>query len=79
MTVTDNQKAVLAEHQAADKAVVEAADAEERETLGSLLGHTIVEAEFNKTGYGGYTLTLDDGRTVVFGGSPFIEMSVTTL
>jgi len=83
MTATDNQKAVLAEHQAADKAVVEAADAEERETLGSLLGHTIVEAEveaeFNKTGYGSYTLTLDDGRTVVFGGSPFIAMSVTTL
>ena len=69
--MTDNQKAVLAEHQAAD--------AEERKTLGSLLGHTIMEAEFGKTGYGSYTFTLDDGRTVVFGGSPFIDMTVTAL
>ena len=79
MTLTDNQKAVLAEHQAADKAVVEAADAEERKTLGSLLGHAIVEAEFNKTGYGSYMLTLDDGRIVAFRDSPYLEMTVTTL
>lgn len=80
MTVTDNQKAVLAEHQAADQAVVDMADAEERKTLGSLLGHAIVEAEFGKTGLPcSYTLTLDDGRAIVFNGSPFIEMSVTAL
>ena len=79
MTVTDNQKAVLAEHQAADKAVVDAADAEERETLGSFLGHTIVEAEFGKTGYGSYTFTLDDGRIVAFRDSPYLEMRVESL
>ena len=79
LTTTDNQKAVLQEHEAADRAVLAAADAEERKTLGSLLGHAIVEVEFDKTGYGNYTITLDDGRTVVFGGSPFIEMPVAPL
>jgi hypothetical protein len=69
--MTDNQKAVLAEHQAAD--------AEERKTLGSLLGHTIMEAEFGKTGYGSYTFTLDDGRIVAFRDSPYLEMTVTAL
>ncbi len=79
MALTDNQKAVLQEHEAADRVVLDAADAEEQAALGGLLGHAIVEAEFNKTGYGSYTITLDDGRVVAFGGSPFIEMSVTTL
>ena len=61
--VTNNQEAVLREHEAADKAVVEAADAEERKTLGSLLGRVIVEAaRDNITGV--YELVIDDGRTI---------------
>ena len=82
MTVTDNQKAVLAEHQAADKAVVEAADAEERKTLGSLLGRVIVEAaRDNITGV--YELVIDDGRTIRFDiygprDAPYLGVSVVT-
>ena len=58
MMMIDNQKAVLQEHEAADRA----AD-EERATLGSLLGHTIVEAaRDNITGV--YELVIDDGRTI---------------
>ena len=58
MMMIDNQKAVLQEHEAADRAA-----GEERATLGSLLGRVIVEAaRDNITGV--YELVIDDGRTI---------------
>jgi hypothetical protein len=83
MTATDNQKAMLAEHQAADQAAIDASDAEERKTLGSLLGNVIVEAARNsKTGI--YELVIDDGRIIRFDiygprDAPYLGVSVVTM
>ena len=66
MTLTGNQKAVLAEHKAADQAVLDVADAEEQAALGSLLGREIIAVRHDAASSGVYELTLDDGRVVRF-------------